>query len=433
MRQFNKSFLFVLLFSFITSGVYSSNAPLDVLHYHLALEVDISQKLAKGKVDITFKLADGRRRATFNTGGLQINQVQGSSVKSYQHKDGLLLVDLEQTQRTPHQIAVSYQGHPERGLLFNPELNQAYTVYHTSQWMVCHEEPSDKATFSLDILVDDDLKCIASGELSGIKKQNGKKRYQWEQRYATPAYTYGFAIGPFMRVSEKVGRVQLNYLSAEFNEDTLKQVFKQTGDILQFFEEKSGIPYMQNAYSQVLMGNHYQEMSGLAVLRNSYAAAVLKDSSEIHLTAHELAHQWWGNRITCASLDHFWLNEAFAVYMASAYNEYHFGKAKYSADIALYKGIYDRLLKRGKDKPLVFPNWAPTRDNRHVVYYKGAYILHLLREKLGSEAFWQGIRAYSQQFIGKAVTTEDFKNAMEKATGINLDAFFKLWVYQKQQ
>ena len=138
-------------------------------------------------------------------------------------------------------------------------------------------------------------------------------------------------------------------------------------------------------------------MSGLSVLSTTYAGSVLKDSSEIHLTAHELAHQWWGNRITCKSFNHFWLNEAFAVYMASAFNEYKFGKEKYLSDISLYKRIYDDVVKRGKDKALVFQGWKALRDNRSIVYYKGAYVLHLLRQKMGDEAFWKGIQYYSQK------------------------------------
>jgi len=133
--------------------------------------------------------------------------------------------------------------------------------------------------------------------------------------------------------------------------------------------------------------------------------------------------------ITCETFGHFWLNEAFAVYMATAFNEERFGKGKYESDIALYKSIYDDLKKRKKDKALVFKKWISTRDNRNVVYYKGAYVLHLLREEMGEEAFWKGIKSYSKSYWGKSVKTEDFKKAMETASGRDLDDFFEEWVY----
>ncbi|MEM6379194.1 MAG: M1 family aminopeptidase [Bacteroidota bacterium] len=94
------------------------------------------------------------------------------------------------------------------------------------------------------------------------------------------------------------------------------------------------------------------------------------------------------------------------------------------------KKIYDDLKARDKDKALVFPNWIATRDNRNVVYYKGAYVLHLLREKLGAPTFWKGIQVYSQRFDGKAVETNDFKSTMEEVAKVGLDDFFNQWVYK---
>ena len=84
--------------------------------------------------------------------------------------------------------------------------------------------------------------------------------------------------------------------------------------MLDFFESKSGIPYPQKSYAQVLIGNHYQEMSGFAVLNHKYGTMVLKDGTETNLISHELAHQWWGNRITCRSWKHMWLNEGMATF-----------------------------------------------------------------------------------------------------------------------
>lgn len=211
--------------------------------------------------------------------------------------------------------------------------------------------------------------------------------------------------------------------------EELKKLYLETPKMISFFEEKTGIAYPQKTYTQVLMGNYYQEMSGFAVFNEKYAESVFNDSSEIHLTGHELAHQWWGNMITCKNLKHFWLNEAFAVYMASAFHEVHFGPKKYEADIAIYKSIYDGLVNRGLDRSLIFEKWKATRDNRGIAYYKGAYVLHLLRQELGEEAFWKGVKEYSQKYYGKFVETKDFQESMEQASGRDLDEFFNEWVY----
>ncbi|MCB0841486.1 MAG: M1 family peptidase, partial [Bacteroidetes bacterium] len=244
-----------------------------------------------------------------------------------------LIIELSERADWENHIFIDYHGNPERGLLFDKELWNAYTVYFTSYWMICNDIPSDKASLDLNILVPKGRECVASGELLRAIETDKKVLYQWRQKYESPPYTYGFAIGNFRQVSEVEGDVTLNYFSQNHSEEELRKVFQETGNILHFFEEKSGVKYVQNTYSQVLIGNHYQEMTGFAVLKDSYASFVLKDSSEIHLTSHELAHQWWGNMITCKNFNHFWLNEGMATYMSSAFSEYTFGKGKYDADI----------------------------------------------------------------------------------------------------
>ena len=157
---------------------------------------------------------------------------------------------------------------------------------------------------------------------------------------------------------------------------------------------------------------------------------MLTDSSQINLAAHELAHQWWGNQLTCRSWNHFWLNEGMAVFMSSAFKEHRFGRAAYLADIEVYRQAWQKVEDKGLDKPLLFPDWSnPTPEDRTLVYYKGAYFLHLLREKLGEAAFWKGIQHYTQTHYGQSVESRDFQQAMEKGTGQSLQAFFGEWVY----
>lgn len=400
----------------------------DVLNYHLTITPDLHSKRIEGAVEIEFEIMPGANKVHFDAGNLEIHQVTGTTVRSFKKTDQGLIVNLEEDSGVRQKLTITYHGPSGRGLLFNGQQEQVHTLFFTEDWMVCNQQPDDKATISMDILVPKGKQCIASGELIEIEERENRKLYRFDQTYETPAYTYGFVIGSFTEVHEQAGEVMLRYYSAELDKQKLQTVFRETPNIIKFFENKTDIPYPQKTYSQVLIGSSYQEMSGFSTFNPSYVKAVLRDSSEIHLTSHELAHQWWGNMITCKDYSHFWLNEAFAVYMASAFNEYKFGKEKYLADITLYKGIYDKLVERGADKPLVFSGWKPTRDNRHVVYYKGAYVLHLLREKIGEQAFWEGIRTYSQSNYGRSVETKDFKMAMEKAANVDLDQFFYNWI-----
>ena len=254
----------------------------------------------------------------------------------------------------------------------------------------------------------------------------------WEQKRPVPTYTFGFAAGAFSAVTDRVGGTTLRFLGQGFTESEMRRVFSETAQMMSFFEQRSGQPYPGDTYTQSLVARTAgQEMTGLSIVSEEYGRAVLADPSAIGLIAHELAHQWWGNMVTCHAWTEFWLNEGFATYMAAAYREQRFGRETYLKDIASMKERYEQVRARGNDRPLVFPNWdRPTADDRTLVYQKGGYALHELRELIGDEAFWAGIRRYTAEHFGKSVTSADVRAAMERASGKDLRAFFDRWVYQ---
>ena len=156
------------------------------------------------------------------------------------------------------------------------------------------------------------------------------------------------------------------------------------------------------------------------MLSEAYGRRLLGDPSALSLSAHELAHQWWGVLVTCLDWRHFWLNEGFATFMAAAYVEQRFGREAYLRDVAGWRATYDRVRRAKGDRSRV-PDWnRPTADDRALVYEKGAYVLHQLREHLGDEAFWDAIRGYTRAYAGRSVTTEEFQRAIERATGRRL-------------
>ncbi|MEL6537807.1 MAG: M1 family metallopeptidase [Bacteroidota bacterium] len=399
---------------------------LNVLHYSVHLKPDLPSQSVEGQVVIEFELPLTEQEIVLDAGNLEIEGIEGESVTGYSKQGSKLHIQLSNGRNLKEEITVHYHGSPKRGLLFHPEASQAYTVYFTSDWMVCHDTPEDKATLNLNIVVPEGLDCVASGEHTWTEEG----LHHWQQNYESPTYTYGFALGKFQQQDTIYQAVDIHNYAPAYTPAQLQYIFRETPGMLAFFEEKSGVPYDQEDYSQILMGGHYQEMSGFSILMESYGKLVFKDSTETNLISHELAHQWWGNRITCESFQHFWLNEAMATYMSAAYNQHRFGEAKYQADIGAYRRVYEGIKSRGNDKPLVFRSWInPSRDDRNIVYFKGAYFLHVLRQELGDQAFWEGIRHYSQQHFDGTVTSQDFQQAMEAAANRELTALFNEWVY----
>jgi aminopeptidase N len=334
------------------------------------------------------------------------------------------------------EIEIEYHGTPKYGIRFYPEQAQAYTLFSTSQWMPCVDAPDDRAAFRLSLVVPKDSKVIGNGRF--IKQTDlpgGQVSSVWEQKNPVSTYLFGFAFGKFREVTENHKGTKLRYLaSPQFSEGEISQVFRDSADMLEFYESKAGVKYADDVYTQVLaQGGVEQEMAGFTAMNEKYGRAVLANEKEVWLGAHEFAHQWWGNMVTNRDWTHFWLNEGIANFMTAAYFEHRFGREKYLAQIEEYRAAYEEVRVAGKDKSLVFPDWnKPSREDRRLVYDKGAYVTHLLRQEMGDQAFWKGLKEYTRKYWGKSVTTIDFQNAMEKSSRKDLSAFFNKWVYLKK-
>lgn len=315
-------FIFSIALLLATSAQASpTDFELDVIRYHLTIAPDLEKKSIYGTVVITFQIENDANAVVFNSGNLRIDTVTGDHVVGFENKNGSLIINLSEREKRENELTIDYHGNATHGLLFDTGRGQAYTVYSTSQWMICNDSPGDKALFHLDISIPVDKDCIASGELVRQLRKDDKIHYSYRQHYESPTYTYGFAIGNFNAAEEKSGEVLLRYYSQDYSSSQLMTIFKETPAMISFFEDKSGVKYDQSLYSQLLLGGHYQEMSGYSTLKGTYGKLVLKDSTETNLISHELAHQWWGNRVTCKSWNHFWLNEAMATYLSAAYND----------------------------------------------------------------------------------------------------------------
>ena len=410
----------------------SFGAQADVVHYSATLEPDIANKSVKGSVVIRVRSASDV--VEFNCGDLTIDAVlEKGKPLQFSVNDHKVKVSLAGGKggRNLREIEIQYHGSPKRGIRFFPDRHQVYTIFSTSQWMVCVDDPADKATLTFKLILPVNLTPIANGRLVSQRELPDNKRVsEWQQQTPVSTYIFGFAAGPFHVVKEKRGNVELQYLATNYSEAEVRRIFRATPDMLDFFEDRAGVKYADKTYTQVLAaGAADQEMSSFTALKEAYGKEVLENEQDVWLAAHEFAHQWWGNMVTCRDWNHFWLNEGIATFIAAAYLEHRFGREAYMREIETYRANYEKVRAAGKDKPLVFPDWLnPTREDRILVYDKGAYVLHLLREEMGEANFWKGLRNFTRRHFGKSVVTNDFLVAMEEAHGKSLKPFFTKWV-----
>jgi aminopeptidase N len=420
----------------VPAGAQPPGRAIDVLHYDARVQPDVDARSVRGTVIVRVRVL-GKPASTlaFDRGALDVDAVTVSGrAATFETPERRLLITLAEA-AAPEEtldVTVAYHGTPPNGLVFAPDRRQVYTIFTTRQWLVCIDEPGDKATLDLRVTVPDGLVLVASGDVVGRRAAAaGVTEHHWQVTRPVSTFTMAFAAGPFAEASARHGTTALRYLGDGFTATELARAFADTADMMTFFTARAGVPFSGAAYSQVLVADTVgQEAAGFSMLSEAYGRRLLGEPTALSLAAHELAHQWWGVLVTCADWRHFWLNEGLATFMAAAYVEHRFGRDAYLRQVDGWRATLERVRAEGGDRPLVFPEWnRPSANDRAVVYEKGAYVVHLLREEIGDRAFWNAMRHFTRTSAGGAVTTQDFQRLVEESAGRRLTPLFAAWVY----
>lgn len=177
-------------------------------------------------------------------------------------------------------------------------------------------------------------------------------------------------------------------------------------------------------------GQEAQEAATFSLIGVQALQDEQEDPASSWIIAHEMAHQWWGNLVTCASWQDFWLNEGITTFMVAAWKQHAFGEAAYQQELDEARRRLAIAREAGFDKPLAWSGEYPSlRMRRAVQYSKGALFMAHLRQTLGEQAFWAGMRRYTRKNVGGTVVSQDLQRAMEHASRRDLSALFAQWVY----
>ena len=327
-------------------------------------------------------------------------------------------------------LAMSFAGRPRRDLVFTPD--EIHTGYFTCEVMICDiDRPGDRATLQFALTLPAGMDAVAPGEIVARNAAGpGLETWRWREDGPYPSYLYGFAAGRYARMTLD-GDPALPVLYAGETPAQVQAMFAGTARMVAFYEEKAGMKLPERHYTQVLVSQSGdQEDASLSMLEKRSVEPVLADPQADGMIAHELAHQWWGNLLTCADWKELWLNEGMAGFMTTAYTEQRWGRAAYEREMAVAKAAWDAAKTAGADEPL---NWQGTyaslRAKRRIAYGKSMIFLDTLRTTLGDDAFWRGVRLYTQANAGRSVTAADLQHAFEQASGRDLSAIFRTWVY----
>ncbi len=420
--------LFVSVFSF---GQQTKSV--DFTSVLAKIEINPLDKSVSGEVTYNFEVnntidtikIDAQNIDFFN---LKINNIE---VKYSNNRKQILL--FEGYKSGKNQLTFNYLARPKQALYFvgKGEQLQIWTQgqgKYTSNWFPSFDDPNEKLIFNLDIKFNNQFEVISNGKLDS--KIISQDNFIWNYRMKRPmsSYLLMLAIGKFEIKQEKSnsGKSLFYYIEKE-DISKLESTYRYSKTIFDFFEKEIGVKYPWDVYKQVPVRDFLyagMENTSATVFSRDFVVDEIgfNDKNYVNVNAHELAHQWFGDLITAQSGKHHWLQEGFATYYALLAEKEVFG------DDYFYKKLYDTSLQlRNASKTDAIPILSEKASTLSY-YQKGAWILFVLREEIGSKIFQKAVKNYLNGYSFKNVSTDDFLNEIKKIAKYDCDAFKKKWL-----
>ena len=429
---------------------YAPDRPADVKHVKLVVALDFEQETVRGNVYTTFSaLYDDLKTVTFDAVELHIEHVmlEGSKELAYSTDAKKLIVTLDRPYNYGEQftIAVEYHAKPRTGLHFikpAPEEPtrpvQAWTFgqprYH-SHWFPCHDAPNDRATSEIIATVPAQFITISNGNLLSVTDNGDTRTHHWRHDVPHAAYLISLVVGDFAVIEDYYKHIPVTYYVRPDRKDDALLYMGKTPEMIRFFSEYTGVEYPYDKYAQTVVEIFTGAMEHTTATMHGFSLLVDKraslDIDLVPVVAHELAHQWFGDLLTCRDWSNGWLNEGFASYFEELWGEHDQGTDYFKQSMLNLKNGYleeDSHYRR----PIVYHVYHDDGFelfDAHM-YNKGAWVLHMLRHQLGEAAFKRAIHAYISHYREREVITADLERTFEDVTGRSLAQFFQQWVYR---
>ncbi len=447
--------------NFVLSGTvrqYARSRPFSIRHLCLDLDLLVDQKRVAGTATLDLERADSDvETLVLDAVGFEINSVKlvvddeaGSTKWNY---DGDRLHIAVPRELKLFTIEVDYAVTPRRGLYFlEPDSDikdRPRQVWSQCQdqdaryWFPCHDAPDSKMTSELRVSVPEGWVAISNGDLLEEPTAKGGSRiFHFAFNSPHPSYLLTLVAGQFSVLEDRPallpdGRsIPVTYYVPPGREADGWRSFGITPSIIEHFSRVTGVPFPWSRYSQIVVSDFIFGGMENTTATTLYEHALLDERAAIDMTsadliAHELAHQWFGDYVTCRDWSEAWLNEGFATFFEHVEREARLGRDEYDWGVLSDLEVYVSECTAHYSRPIVSREYQAPLDlfDRHL-YQKGGLVLHMLRRELGDAAFWAGVHEYLKRNAEGIVETTDLKRALEKVSGHALDQFFDQWVFQ---
>jgi aminopeptidase N len=426
----------------------------DVTYHRLRLTVDPTELFIAGEVttkyiakenlnSVTFDLSDALDVSTVKQRGVDLNFTRSGNNE--------LIVNLPITQNINvlDSLSINYSGTPPAsgfGSFLIDEHNGSPILWTLSEpfgameWWPCKQDLVDKVN-NIDVYLTapSQYVSVSNGlEQSRINNVNGTTTTHFKHNYPIPAYLIAIAVSNYQVYNQQGGLGTasspffpiVNYMYPETATANIASL-QVTPDIINFFESVfDPYPFRNEKYGHCQFGWG----GGMEHTTVSFMTAGTSGGYTRSLIAHEMGHQWFGNKVTCGSWKDIWLNEGFATYLASMVIQNFDGEAAFISDKST---MISTITSNQTPNSALYLTDAESTDvnrifNSRLSYRKGAMVLNMLRFKLGDANFFQALRNYlndPELAYGYAVTP-DLQGHLEATSGMNLTEFFNDWVYK---
>jgi aminopeptidase N len=397
------------------------------------IEINALDKSVSGEVTYIFKLSNPIDTIKIDAQNIDFSNLKINNIEVKYSNNRKQILLYEGCKLGVNQLTFNYWVQPKQAMYFvgKGEQLQIWTQgqgKYTSNWFPSFDDPNEKLIFNLDIKFNTDFQVVSNGKLDS--KTTSQDNFIWNYRMKKPmsSYLLMLAIGKFEIKQEKSqsGKSLFYYIEKE-DYSKLEPTYRYSKTIFDFLEKEIGVKYPWEVYKQVPVRDFLyagMENTSATVFSRDFVVDSIgfNDKNYVNVNAHELAHQWFGDLITAQSGKHHWLQEGFATYYALLAEREVFG------DDYFYKKLFDTALQLKSASKTDTNPILSDKASSLTYYQKGAWVLFVLREELGSKVFQKAVKNYLNNYSFKNVTTDDFLNEINKITQFDCESFSKKWL-----
>jgi aminopeptidase N len=454
--KMKKSTVLTFLLFFILrpcfADTYPKNPNIDIRHYRFELQLSDENDAISGKASITaFLKKENIRTLRFDLinkneapegKGMEVASVTlNAQALTFTHEKDVLLIQLPVPSKVNQELTVSiqYQGIPASGLKIAPNKYGDRTFFSDNwpnrarHWLPTVDHPYDKATSEMIITAPAKYQVISNGLLMEESNlEDGLKRTHWKQSVPIACWLYVLGAAEFavQYVDTFEGKSIQTWVYKQDRDAGFYDFAVPTKHCLDFFSDYVG-PFVYEKLANIQSNSVGGGMEAAsAILYGDNSVTGDRSVRWRNVIIHEVAHQWFGNAVTEYDWDDVWLSEGFATYFTLLFREHAYGREDFVTGLLNAKKRVFNFYQNNKDYRIVHDNLSDmTKVTTGQTYQKGAWILHMLRDLVGDEPFKTGIQNYYTRYMNGHATTSDFRREMEKASSLDLEAFFQQWLY----